>query len=192
MNINFDINLNAQEITEISLILDCPEAHLNVALGKYAKSALTEYLTMIRGQRAFKRGSDILEYRLYLLIENVFSGRMPDEQTISKIFQTTATESRGLLRSIISKYQYLLRSALDETLKDVLGQAIAESNVGPYQVTMNSVNIIEELNKKLASIDGTLASIAKKRSSVSTYEISKSSYEQLCGSLNIVPVPYIQ
>lgn len=190
MNITFDINLNAQEVTEISLILGCPEANLNLALGNYAKSALTEYLAMIRGQRAFKRGTDILEYRLYLLVENVFSGRMPDEQTISKIFQTTATESRGLLRSIISKYQYLLRSAIDETLKEVLSQAIAESAVGPYQVTMNSVNIIEELNKKLATIDGTLASIAKKRGSVSTYDISKSSYEELCASLNIVPVPY--
>jgi hypothetical protein len=55
---------------------------------------------------------------------------------------------------------------------------------------MNSVNVIEELNKKLANIDGTLTSIAKKRGSVSTYEISKSSYDELCGALGIAPVAY--
>lgn len=191
MNVNFDIDLSAQEISEISLIIGCPEVEVPNYMGKYAKSALLEYLAMARGQKAFKRGTDILEYRLFLLVENVFSGRIPDEQTVSKIFQTTATESRGLLRSIISKYQYLLRSAIDETLKDVLAGATAESAVGPYCVTMNSVNVIEELNKKLASIDGTLASIAKKRGSVSTYEISKSSYDQLCNSLGAAPVQYV-
>lgn len=191
MNINFDIDLGPQDVSEISLIIGCQEAEVPGVMNRYAKSALLEYLAMARGQKAFKRGTDILEYRLFLLVENVFSGRIPDEQTVSKIFQTTATESRGLLRSIISKYQYLLRNAIDETLKDVLASAAAESAVGPYCVTMNSVNVIEELNKKLASIDGTLASIAKKRGSVSTYEISNSSYEQLCNALGVAPVRYL-
>lgn len=191
MDIKFDLTLTQQDISEISLIMDCQEAQVPALMSKYAKSALLEYLAMARGQKALKRGTDILEYRLFLLIEYVFSGRVPDEQTVSKIFQTTATESRGLIRSVISKYQYLLRGAIDETLKDVLGSATPESAAGPYCVTMNSVNVIEELNKKLASIDGTLASITKKRGSVSTYEISKSSYDQLCNSLGIPPVQYV-
>lgn len=190
MNIQFDFDLNQQDISDISLILGCEEAQLPDVLRSYALPALLEYLAMARGQKAFKRGSDILEYRLFLLIENAFSGRVPDEQTVSKIFQTTATESRGLIRSVISKYQYLLRGAIDETLKDVLANASPESAAGPYCVTMNSVNVIEELNKKLANIDGTLSSIAKKRGSVSTYEISKSSYDELCGALGIAPVAY--
>lgn len=192
MNVSFEIELSAQEISEISLIIGCAEVDLPQVMGQYARSGLSEYLAMLRGQKAFKRGTDILEYRLFLLIDNVFLGRIPDEQTISKIFQTTATESRGLLRSIISKYQYLLRGAIDETLRVVLSSAIPESQAGPYAVTMNSVNLIEELNKKLASIDGTLASISKKRGSVSTYDISKSSYESLCTALGVDPVRYQQ
>lgn len=191
MRIEFDLNLDPAEIAEIGQIIGITPANVPTTLAGYGKSALQEYLAMMRGQKALKRGTDILEYRLFLLVENVFAGNIPDEQTISKIFQTTATESRGLLRSIISKYQYLLRDAIDQTLKLVLEGATAESANGPYLVTMNSVNVIEELNKKLASIDGTLASISKKRGSVSTYEITKSSYEQLCTVLAATPAVYV-
>ncbi|MGC1330627.1 hypothetical protein [Pseudomonas sp.] len=191
MDIQFNLTLGAQEIAEIAQIIGCSQAQLPNALAGYGKSALQEYLAMMRGQKALKRGTDILEYRLFLMVENVFGGRIPDEQTISKIFQTTATESRGLLRSIISKYQYLLRDAIDHTLKWVLEGAAAETATGPWLVTMNSVNVIEELNRKLAAIDGTLASIGKKRGSVATYEITKSSYEHLCTLLGATPVAYV-
>ncbi|WP_287811902.1 hypothetical protein [Pseudomonas sp.] len=191
MKITFDLTLTPQETAEIGQIIGCLPADVPAALGNYGKAALREYLAMMRGQKALKRGTDIHEYRLFLLVDTVFAGQIPDEQTISKIFQTTATESRGLLRSIISKYQYLLRDAIDHTLKDVLQGATAETANGPFLVTMNSVNVIEELNKKLAAIDGTLPSIAKKRGSVATYEILKSSYEQLCAQLGATPAVYV-
>ena len=41
-------------------------------------------------------------------------------------------------------------------------------------------------------IDGTLTSVAKKRDSVSTYEITKSSYLKLCEDLNVNPVEYVK
>lgn len=191
MHIEFDLTLDPQETAEIAQIIGCPLVDVPTVLAGYGKSALQEYLAMMRGQKALKRGTDILEYRLFLLVENVFAGRIPDEQTISKIFQTTATESRGLLRSIISKYQYLLRDAIDQTLKLVLEGATAETATGPFLVTMNSVNVIEELNRKLAAIDGTLASIGKKRGSVATYDITKSSYEHLCTLLGATPATYV-
>ncbi|SPY96512.1 Uncharacterised protein [Proteus mirabilis] len=109
---------------------------------------------------------------------------------LANYFKLRATESRGYLRSIISKYQYQLKSAIDQTIKAILLNAEAQSAVGPYHITLNSANIIEELNKKLATIDGTLASVTKKRGSVSTYEVTKSSYENLCESLQIQPVLY--
>lgn len=191
MRIEFDLNLDPHDIAELARIIGCPAAQLPAALAGYGTSALQEYLAMMRGQKAFKRGTDIHEYRLFLLIENVFGRRIPDEQTVSKIFQTTPSESRGLLRSIISKYQYLLRDAIDATLVVVLEAATAQTATGPYLVTMSSVNVIEELNKKLATLDGTLASVSKKRGSVSTYEITKSSYDRLCAELGATPAAYV-
>ncbi|EPL0663309.1 hypothetical protein ACEU1J_18235 [Proteus mirabilis] len=188
MRLQFDIDIKDE--AELANIIGCNIHELNEKINKFGKSSILEYLAMIQGVKVFKRGSDILEYRLFLLVDNVFEGKLPDEQVISKLFQTTATESRGYLRSIISKYQYQLKSAIDQTIKAILLNAEAQSAVGPYHITLNSANIIEELNKKLATIDGTLASVTKKRGSVSTYEVTKSSYENLCESLQIQPVLY--
>jgi hypothetical protein len=79
----------------------------------------------------------------------------------------------------MSKYQYQLRSAIDSSMRQIIEEAHRDGDQGPYEVTVNSLNVVEELNRVLASIDGSLQQIAKKRSSVSTYEISPSSYAQL-------------
>lgn len=188
MRLQLDINI-ADE-AELANIIGCETHELNDKLNSFGKASILEYLAMIQGIKVFKRGSDILEYRLFLLVDNVFDGRIPDEKIISKLFQTTASESKSYLRSIISKYQYQLKHAIDETLKVILLNAEIQEAAGPYNITLNSVNVIEELNKKLAAIDGTLASITKKRGSVSTYEVTKSSYEALCHSLQIQPVQH--
>lgn len=188
MRLRFDIDI-ADE-AELANIIGCESHELNDKLNSFGKASILEYLAMIQGIKVFKRGSDILEYRLFLLVDNVFEGKIPDEQIISKLFQTTASESKSYLRSIISKYQYQLKHAIDETLKVILLNAEIQEAIGPYSITLNSVNVIEELNKKLAAIDGTLASVSKKRGSVSTYEVTKSSYEALCHSLQIQPVQH--
>lgn len=188
MRVEFDVDI-ADE-AELANIIGCEVQELNEKINAFGKASILEYLAMIQGVKVFKRGSDILEYRLFLLVDHVFEGKIPDEQVISKLFQTTATESRGYLRSIISKYQYQLKSAIDRTIKDILSNAEAQAIVGPYNITLNSINVIEELNKKLSTIDGTLTSVTKKRGSVSTYEVTKSSYEALCASLQIQPVQY--
>ncbi|MEB5921709.1 hypothetical protein [Franconibacter daqui] len=190
MRLQFDIDI--EDEIELANIIGCDNNELHTKISSFGKASIIEYLEMIQGVKVFKRGSDILEYRLFLLVNHVFDGKIPDEQVISKLFQTTATESRGYLRSIISKYQYQLKSAVDNTIKEVLSNAEAQSISGPYNITLNSINVIEELNKKLTAIDGTLAPVSKKRGSVSTYEVTKSSYDELCQSLEIQPVQYIE
>lgn len=190
MRLQFDIDI--EDEIELASIIGCGNDELSTKVSSFGKASIIEYLEMIQGVKVFKRGSDILEYRLFLLVNHVFDGKIPDEQVISKLFQATATESRGYLRSIISKYQYQLKSAIDDTIKEILSNAEAQSISGPYNITLNSMNVIEELNKKLTAIDGTLAPVSKKRGSVSTYEVTKSSYEKLCQSLEVQPVQYVE
>lgn len=192
MRLQFDIDI--EDEIELASIIGCENDELSTKVSSFGKASIIEYLEMIQDVKVFKRGSDILEYRLFLLVNHVFDGKIPDEQVISKLFQATATESRGYLRSIISKYQYQyqLKSAIDDTIKEILSNAEAQSISGPYNITLNSMNVIEELNKKLTAIDGTLAPVSKKRGSVSTYEVTKSSYEKLCQSLEVQPVQYVE
>lgn len=189
MQIIYTVNFTPTEEAEITAILGCTTTELNTRLNACLGASLKEYLTMFRGQKVFKRGSDMLEYRLFLLIEHIFNGVIPDEKTVSSLFQTTLTESRSLIRAVMSKYQYQLRTYIDATLRASLVAATRQDPTQDYSVVINSHNVVDELNKALADIDGSLSSITKKRGSVSTYEITPSSYNRLCARLSIQPNP---
>lgn len=189
LQITTTLTLNPAEEAEISAILGCDVADLNNRLNSCLGASINEYLTMFRGQKVFKRGSDMLEYRLLLLIETAFNGVIPDERTVSSLFQTTLTESRSLIRSVIAKYQYQLRTHVERTLSASLLSANRQNNTQDYTVVINSQNVVDELNKTLADIDGSLSPVSKKKGSVSTFEIPPSSYNRLCTKLSIQPNP---
>lgn len=189
MQLTTTLTLTAAEEAEISAILGCNAVDLNNHLNLCLGASINEYLAMFRGQKVFKRGSDMLEYRLLLLIETAFNGIIPDERTVSNLFQTTLTESRSLIRSVITKYQYQLKSHVERTLSSSLTAAIRQNNTQDYTVVINSQNVVDELNKALADIDGSLSSVKKKKGSVSTYEIPPSSYNRLCTKFNVQPNP---
>ena len=131
----------------------------------------------------------MLEYRLLLLIETAFNGVIPDERAVSSLFQTTLAESRSLIRSVIAKYQYQLKSYVERTLSASLTSATRLDATQPYTAVINSQSVVDELNKSLADIDGNLSPVAKKRGSVSTFEFSPASYTHLCTKFNVPPNP---
>lgn len=179
MKINTTVELSEVDQQELARILGCSIVDISDSLSSYSSAALKEYISMFLGQKIFRRGSDINEYRLFLLITNVFKNRIPDEQEVCRLFQTSATESRALIRAVMSKFQYQLRDAIDNSIRRSLTSAQQEGDTGPYVVTINSQNVVEELNRALASIDGTLQQIKKKRGSVSTFEISPAAHARL-------------
>lgn len=189
MQITITLNLTHAEEAEIAAILGCNVASLNDRLSACSGASINEYLAMFRGQKVFKRGSDMLEYRLLLLIETIFQGVIPDERTVSSLFQTTLTESRSLIRSVISKYQYQLRTSVERTLRASLTAATRQNNAQDYSVVINSHNVVNELNTALAEIDGSLSPVTKKKGSVSTFEIPPSSYNHLCTKFSVNPNP---
>jgi len=183
MDVTAHIHLNEEDTTELCHILDCDQGDLSNTLSAYASAALKEYVTMFLGQKVFTRGSDIIEYKLFLLIAEAFENRIPDEQEVCRLFQTTATGSRSIIRSVMSKYQYQLKAAIERSMQRLIQSAQQEDENQPYTVTINSLNVVEELNRVLADIDGNLPPVSKKRGSVSTYEIARSSYTRLMARL---------
>lgn len=179
--------LDPEGAQELARILGCDAAALPGVLGRHAEAALSEYLSMYRGQKVLKRGSDMLEYRLYLLISIALAGRIPDEQFVSALFQTTSAESRRLIRSVLSKYQYQLQEGLRATMAASMTNLAYDREGGVYTMVLNNTNIVDELNKLLAAADGTLTPVTRRRGSVSTCDIRPSSYEQLCKLLGVPP-----
>lgn len=186
MQIATTLTLSAGEQEQLAGILGCTIDALEGELSRYAGAAVEEYARMFLGQRVFTRGSDILEYRLFLLVKTAFNERLPDEQRVSALFQTSSTGSRALLRSVMSKYQYELRPEIAKTLRETLESATADED--DFIVTLNSENVVDAMNRILGSIDGTLPQVVKKRGTVASYTVRASSYAKLCDYCDAEPI----
>lgn len=173
------MDLTEAERAQLAGTFECAPNEVDGRLDAYSTAATEEYVRMILGQRVFTRGQDVREYRLYLLIVNVFGGRLPTEQQVSALFQTTTTQSRALLRAVMSKYQYELQSAISSTLAEVLDSASQDEETKTWTITVDSENVVSALNRRLAAIDGTLPQVVRAKNMITTYEIANSAYQRL-------------
>jgi hypothetical protein len=184
--IKASLTLSDDDEAELSRILGCKPAKLSDALAPYASAALIEYVMMFLGQKVFTRGSDIREYRLLLLIQNVLDNHIPDEARVSRLFQSTTSESRALLRAVMSKYQSQSYRAAAESIKEILLNAKGDGQ-GPWLITVDNTIIVERLNRALAESDGTLGKVERHNNSVSTYEVTPASFNALCDTFKSTP-----
>lgn len=152
-------------------------------LNKIAVASFEEYLKLFIGQKVFTRGSDMKEFRLLLIIKHVFGGKVPSEDTVSKLFQLTNSESKSLIRSVMSKYQYemsdMIKNSLRETIDRAKPSTTDEGTLEGYKMDIKTHNILQELNKILGYLDGGAPMITKERGTYSTYNIKPSSYNKL-------------
>jgi hypothetical protein len=181
------LNLIQEDEAELARILHCTTTDLDIVLAPYASAAALEYAMMFLGQKVYTRGSDIREYRLLLLIQHVFGNHIPDEAQVSRLFQSTTSESRALLRAVMSKYQSQSHGAAEQSIREVLSRAKEGADDGPWLITVDNTIIVERLNRALAEIDGTLEKVARHGISVSTYEVTRASFGALCRTFNVVP-----
>ena len=181
------MNLTDDEKSQLEATLGCSSAGLGTTLDRYAEAAREEYVRMVLGQRVFTRGQDLLEYRLLLLIQHVFGGQLPSEQQISAVFQTTVSQSRTLLRSILAKYRYELGQATAATIRTLLASArmdpddsdVADDEKKTRLLTINNANVVEEMNRRIVSIDPSLPPLVKQPRTGAVFKIKASSYKKL-------------
>lgn len=186
MEINFSIpDISQNERDLLKSILHCNDGDLNERLNKVAASSFEEYRKMILGQRVFTRGKDILEYRLFIFIKYYFDGIIPEEQRICDLFQITAKESRALVRSIMSKYQYELRDNISSSIRLEVEKITKDDHSGEFKISIQNQFIKDELNRVLGTIDTSLPIIEKDKGTISTYVIKPSSYQKLCEYYNV-------
>jgi len=178
------MHLTDGERAQLSATFGCAPDALDARISLYNDAACEEYLRMVLGQRVFTRGQDIREYRLLLLIQHVFAGRLPSETQVCAIFQTTITQSRTLLRSVLAKYQYDLHDVTLNTLKDVLSKATQDRNAkDARRLNIDNTNVIDALNRLISSIDGSLPLVTKVQGTGSSYLIMGSSFQKISDHL---------
>jgi hypothetical protein len=177
--ITAEIALNPQERAHLRAVLACgDDVALDAKLALVAKAALNEHLDMFLGQAVFTRGSDFKEYRLALLTLHAFSGQLPEEGMISRMFQITRAASRGLLRAMLSKYQIRLDSALKATLQALLLSATPR---GPdrHSFVCRSPALVYQLNQRLVDLEDPFAPVTPLTEEAGRYVIDNASLAAL-------------
>jgi hypothetical protein len=190
MHIEFDFDLSADERTRLASTLGCKPGELEERLSVYGRAAIREYVNGFLGNWTATRAADLQEYRLLALILDVFGGGIPDEDIVVRHFSITPSQARSLIRSVLSKHQFELSGPLTAALAQVIENCAQQQADGLYEVVINNTTVVEELNRRLASINGRLPQIAKKRGTVSVYQASPASYEALCGNLGVAVKHY--
>lgn len=180
MKITFDIDLSPEEIALLASALDCDPADVEGKLPGHARAALGEYVEAYLGRRASGRGQDILEHRLALLIEHSFDKTIPSEVQVSRLFQTTLTSSRSLIRSTLSKYRYQLKTAADASAKSGLERAKWSNSSNLFEVVGVTASLADHLNLRLSSINGGMKKVALIKDTTSNYGIAADAYRELC------------
>ena len=189
--VNFDFELAEEDERLLRNIL-CDidlQRTFDEILSDFGKASFEEYYRMFLGQKVFTRGSDFQEYRLFLIIKRALDNGIANEELVSNLFQLTSSQSRSLIRSVLSKYQYELHDAIKNTFIKVLQNAQdVQSNVGrtsEYTIDVRNKSIVSELNQLLGNIDGNLPQITQKRGTYSKYIVSVASYRALCDNLGV-------
>lgn len=185
MDITATIDLEEQEEARLARIVECERDELPAVLAPYATAALAEYIRMFLGERVYTRGSDIREYRLLLLIKHVLDGAVPDDSYVSALFQTSAGQSRGLIRAVLSKFQYEVEAGVQGTVKDVVDRARREGDSDVWTVIIRSGNVVDALNRQIEVLSGALPLVTRTPGTGARYEVKRSTYLRLCEALDV-------
>ena len=127
MKLKVEVTLTKGEAKQLAEIIGAEQAQVDEKFSPFARAAINEYARMFLGQKVLFRGSDIREFRLFLLIREAFKNQIPDEQRVCDLFQCSTTQARSLIRAVMSKYQYSLSNAIDSSLTDTVSTSFATS-----------------------------------------------------------------
>ncbi|NMC29547.1 MAG: hypothetical protein GYA45_05710 [Pelolinea sp.] len=183
MDITTSIALSSDEEKQLAAILNCSTTTFKKKLEAISSAAMEEYTKMILGSKVFSSGTDMRVYRLCLLIDRCFTNILPNEEMVSRIFQTTTTQSRALLRSVVSKYQYVLKEIINRTISKLVEDTIVLSSKKTeilLVINNNSRFFIDLINEKIAGLDVTLPSLSLRPHCSASYQIQLNTYRALC------------
>ena len=159
------------EVKELKSIDPCLEGKES----GFARAAVQEYWDMISGEKVFSRASDIREYRLLLLIENVFNG-MPGEAIVSNLFQLKRSEARTLMKNVDAKYRRRLLETKKTSLRNIIDGIDTKKKTSDYDFICDSSCLIDSLNDLVSPENEMIQKVPNK---MNRYKINADTLNQL-------------
>ena len=182
--LEIELALNDHEMVLLTKTLGCKnEEELYEKLSMISKSAMEEYLEMILGKQLPTRANEIQERRLYHLLKNYYTGRIPNEAEVATLFQIKLSSSKTLLRNVRTKFKYELEEAILNTIKETLTKATYSGEV--FRIVVQCENILEELKQTVSINAPQLDQISKVTGSAGVYNIPEDTFDLLAKHYNI-------
>jgi hypothetical protein len=151
-------------------------------LTKVVLAALDEYRDMFLGMGLPSRASEVREFRLYHLIKRFFNKRIPDELSVSSMFQLPLSSAKSLVLYVLTRFRYDLEEEILCTLQDIVVSAerVGANGVEEYRVFIGCENMVDELDRIIAKRGGfRLKKLSKVRDEPNMYWIAADSYRVL-------------
>lgn len=188
---NITINIPDAELSagDKNLIKEClslsSNPELTAALTKICKTAFLEYCKMFKEKGIPTRADEVMQERLFFLLNHYYMDRLPSENEISTIFQLTPSQSRTLLRNTKSRYRTKITGFITNSLKAIIQPATKNNENDKYEFVCLSTVMIEELNLIISQKGPALEQINKIKGKSSKYECSEDTYDLLKAELGI-------
>lgn len=155
------------------------------AMGRIVFAALDEYKEMFLGMGMPSRASEIREYRLFHLVKRYFNGTIPDELEVSTMFQLPESRSKNLILYVLTRFRYDLEDHIQNTLIRIINDAEHVDESHEYHVYIESQNMVEEMNRIIASAGVRFKRLTKIRGESNMYSIAADSYSVIRRSLGL-------
>lgn len=188
---NITINISDAELSaaDKTLIKECLGLNRNPdlapALTKICKTSFLEYCKMFKEKGIPTRADEVMQERLFFLLNHYYMDRLPSENEISTIFQLTPSQSRTLLRNTKSRYRTKISISITNSLKTIIQGAALNDETDKYEFICLSSVMIEELNLIISQKGPTLEQIIKIKGKASKYECAEDTYDLLKTELGL-------
>jgi hypothetical protein len=156
MQITFKLDVSDREREVLCDVIECDADELDAKFAKFATAAADEYLRMLLKQSQ-KTAIDFLEFRIYLLIQHVLDGRLPDESMVYRFFQLSPQQARAQLKGVTAKFQRGLHQQIKGSILKILEAAEHDAETDCRRLMVNNQTVINHLNATLAKADSSLA-----------------------------------
>jgi hypothetical protein len=185
MRITLDVALNDSEQNDLATVLDCNKADVPNRLELYGKAALIEYVSMFLGRATLRTAVDAKEFRLLTITQNVFGGRVPDDDVVAREFHLTPSQARALTRALLAKYALELAAGVKDSYAELISGATLKEKETSYRVSVRNRATVDGLNQILLKLDAGLPPIFQKPGTSGTFLIDVASYKKLAGHFGI-------
>ena len=142
-------------------------------------TAVEEFFDFLKNPKRFSKFSSFQEYRLFLIIKNIYKEDFISESSIKKIFRIDSSPARKMINNVKIDYAEELNEFNKKSMKTFLTKISQTETEGKYTFICKSQSMIDEMNSILQEKDDKARKIVKEKGSLSTYQIYVDEYKLL-------------